>query len=84
VIEKIQRKISFLGGRWINKAGKLILLNSVLSALPIYQFSALLAPKSVCNSLARILRDFLWQGGKDNHGKFHLLNWNTIIRSKKE
>lgn len=74
VMEKIQGKINFWGGRWINQAGKLILLNSVLSATPIYQFSALLAPKMVCNRITRHLRDFLWQGGKHNLGKMHLVN----------
>jgi len=84
MLDKLQRKINCWGGRWMNKAGKLILLNTVLSALPIYQFSALLAPKYVCNNMAKLLRDFLWEGGKDNQGKFHLLNWNTILRSKQE
>jgi len=82
VMEKIQGKINFWGGKWINQAGKLILLNFVLSAMPIYQFSALLAPKMVCNIITRHIREFLWKGGNHNQGKMHLVNWNTTKRSK--
>jgi hypothetical protein len=29
------------------------------------------------------IRTFLWQGGKANHKKFHLVNWNQVTNSKK-
>ena len=62
-------------------AGKLVLIKSTLSTLPVYQSSLLLAPKSILDQLSKLLRDFLLQGGKGNQGKLHLVNWNTVKRS---
>ena len=47
VFNKIKAKIVVWGGNWINPAGKLILIKYVLSSLPIYQASFLLAPKAI-------------------------------------
>jgi hypothetical protein len=80
IIGKIKAKISVWGGYWLTKGGKAILIKSVLSALPIYQASFLLAPKSVTDLISKLLRDFLWQGGKGNQNKFHLVKWETVKR----
>lgn len=45
VIGKILARIQSWGGRWLNPAGKSVLLKSVLSSLTIFQCSGLLAPK---------------------------------------
>ena len=37
VLEKLKAKIIFWGGQWLTKAGKLILINSVLTTFPIFQ-----------------------------------------------
>jgi ribonuclease HI len=84
IISKIKTKISAWGGYWLTKGGKVILIKAVLSALPIYQAAFLLAPKSVTDQISKLLRDFLWQGGKGNHHKFHLVKWETVKRSTSE
>jgi hypothetical protein len=66
----------------LNKGGKLILINSVLSAIPIYQATFILAPRSVTEQIAKLIRDFLWQGGKGNEKKIHLVNWEIVKKSK--
>ena len=68
----------------MNHSGKLVLINSVLSSLPVYQLSILLAPKSFTEKTLKHLKSFLWRGGKGNQKKFHLVNWNVVRRSKKE
>ena len=47
VISKLKSKIASWGGQWLTKAGKLVMIKVVLSALPIFQSSLLLAPKSI-------------------------------------
>lgn len=73
-------KIKALGGHWLTKGGKTILIKSQLSALPIYQAAFLLAPKHVMEQTSSLLRDFLWQGGKGNEKKNHLVNWDLVKR----
>jgi hypothetical protein len=71
------------GSRWLNLARRVVLIKYVLSNLPIYQFSTLLAPKGILKELAQFIHKFLWQGGKASHKKFHLLNWDTVTLPKK-
>ena len=64
IIGKLKDKIASWGGHWLTKVGKLILIKSILSALPIYQSSLLLALKKIMDWISKLLRDFLWRGGK--------------------
>jgi len=47
LITKIKGKIIAWGGQWLTHGGKLALIKFVLSSLPIYQASYLMAPKSI-------------------------------------
>jgi hypothetical protein len=59
-------------------------MNSVLSSLPIYQCSVLLAPKTITKLIDALLRKFLWEGGKNCARKLHLINWSKVKLSKLE
>ena len=63
IIGKIKVKIVVWGGLWLTKDGKLILIKTILLALHNYQPS-LLAPKSIMDQISKMLKDFLWRGGK--------------------
>jgi hypothetical protein len=60
------------------------LINSVLASLPIYQCSVLLAPKTTTNKIEELLRRFLWEGGRNNEKKLHLVSWDKIKKPKLE
>ena len=68
----------------MTKAGKLVLIRAVLSSLPIFQSSMILAPKSITVQISKILRDFLWNGGKGSQNKIHLVNWELLKRPLSE
>jgi hypothetical protein len=80
IIDKIKTKITALGGYWLTTAGKVILIKTQLSTLPIYQSAFLFAPRNIMEQIAKLLRDFLWQGGKGNENKMHLANWELVRR----
>eukprot|EP00253_Pinus_taeda_P033856 PITA_33856 len=80
IICKIKAKIAAWGGLWLTKGGKVILIKSLLSALPFYQVAFLLNPRNVMDQISKLLRDFLWQGGKGNERKMHLANWELVKR----
>ena len=77
-LSKIKSKIKSWGGQWLTKAGKINLVKSVLSSLPIYQASFLLAPKMITERVSKLIHDFLWQGGKGSQRKFHLVKWDIV------
>ena len=78
VIQKIKNKIHSMGSKWLNLAGKVTLIHSILSSYPIYTSSMILAPKTVINSICMEIRNFFWQGGKVQNKKFHLVKWTTV------
>ena len=82
IIQKIKSKINSLSSKWLNLAGKVTLIHSILSSYPIYSSSMILAPKSVINNISKEIRKFLWQGGKVQRKKFHLVKWDTVKNPK--
>ena len=84
IIDKFKNRIQNWGSNWLNLAGKAVLLKSVLMSIPIYQNSILLAPLSVIGNLEKLIRKFLWEGGKGNLHRPHLVSWDKIQKPFKE
>ena len=52
--------------------------------MPIYQASILLAPKGIVKDIDRLLRKFLWEGGRNEGRKMHLISWDKVKAPKME
>ena len=72
------------GEQWLNRARKIMLIKAVISSLPVFQASFLLALKSIMDQFSKLIKDFLWKGGKGNHRKFHLVKWDKVKRPLSE
>ena len=79
--ERFRKRLSSWKRQYISKGGRLTLIRSTLSSLPIYFLSLFRMPKIVCSRLEKIQRDFLWGGGNLEH-KPHLVNWKTVCQEK--
>eukprot|EP00253_Pinus_taeda_P017362 PITA_17362 len=79
-LEKFKSRIQAWGYRWLNAAGKSVLIKSVLSSLPLFQFAGLLAPVTILNKMEEFIRGFFWKGGKLNEKKIPLISWETITK----
>ena len=73
----LYRSVLFAGQR----VGDVTQMRSKPGCYTIFQSSLLLASKSILVQIAKILRDFLWSGGKGNQNKIHLVKWETIKRA---
>ncbi|KAI3507508.1 hypothetical protein L1887_22495 [Cichorium endivia] len=82
VIEKFKSKLSKWKSKMMSFGGRLTLVNSVLSSLPLYYFSLFKAPKKVINSLESIRRNFLW-GSYGENRKIHWIAWSDIAKPRK-
>jgi hypothetical protein len=78
LLEKLKLRILAWGGNCLNLVGKVVLLKSVLTSLPLFQNSILLAPKTINLKIDQMMRCFLWEGGRNNERKLHLINWDKI------
>ena len=79
--ERFRKRLSSWKRQYISEGGRLTLIRSTLSSLPIYFLSLFRMPKIVCSRLKKIQRDFLWGGGNLER-KPHLVNWKTVCQEK--
>jgi len=79
VVEKIRSTLSRWKGRLLSMAGRICLIKSVISALPLFYFSFFRAPISVCNQIRRIQAQFLWGWGYESR-KIAWVKWKWICR----
>ena len=57
-----------------------MLTKSLLSSLPIYQCSLLLAPTGVLQDLQKQIWKLFRKGGKHNENKLHLISWDKVTK----
>jgi hypothetical protein len=81
LLTSFSKRLSSWTYRALNLPSRLILLKSVLQALPVYTFSALAAPNFILSAIKTLQRNFLWQGLKAGK-KFALISWEKLCRPK--
>ncbi|KAL7242941.1 hypothetical protein ACSBR1_015362 [Camellia fascicularis] len=81
VIEKCRVRLASWRRRFLSFGGRLTLIKSMLSSLPIYYLSIFKLPVSVAKVIERIQANFLW-GGSELKRKAHLVSWLEATRSK--
>ena len=64
VVQRFEKKLSGWKGKYMSSGGRLVLINSVLSSLPLFMMSFLGVPKEVLKRLDNIRSRFYWQGGE--------------------
>lgn len=83
IIEKCQRRLASWKRRFISFGGRLTLIRSVLSSLPVYYMSLFKLLEGVARAIDRIQAFFLW-GGSNLKRKIRLVKWEEVTKSKKQ
>ena len=83
IITKCERKLAKWKQRHLSFGGRVILINSVLTSIPIYFFSFFRVPKQVVDKLVRLQRNFLWGGALDQN-KIAWIRWEKVCLPKEE
>jgi mannosylglycoprotein endo-beta-mannosidase len=82
LIDKIGNRLPTWRGRFFNRAGRLKLLNSVLSSIPTY-FLTVFAPATwMLKKVDKIRRGFLWKGTESATGGSCLVRWANVLKPK--
>ncbi|GKV51347.1 hypothetical protein SLEP1_g58014 [Rubroshorea leprosula] len=81
LVKSFEKKLSSWKGRFLSLGGRIILLNAVLSTLPVYTMSVHLLPKGLILSLDKIRRNFLWGGGEGKR-KVNWVSWDNVCKNK--
>jgi len=80
-LKKVFRKSSCWKAKYLSYGGRLVLLNSVLSSLPMFMMSFFEIPKGVLKNLDHFRSRFFWQGSSEKH-KYRLAKWDILCRPK--
>jgi mannosylglycoprotein endo-beta-mannosidase len=83
LVNKVGARLPGWKGRLLTRAGRLALVNSVLTAVPVYHMTSFPLSKWAIKRIDRIRRDFLWKGKDDPRRGNCPVNWVRACRAKK-
>lgn len=72
-LERCERRLATWKSRYLSLGGRMVLVNSVLDALPTYVMSLFPLPVEVRDRFDALRRHLIWQGNRDKR-KIHLIN----------
>jgi hypothetical protein len=81
VENRFERKLGCWQGKLLSYGDRLVLINSVLTSLPMFMLSFLEIPKGVKKRLDFYRSRFFWQND-EHRRKYRLTRWNIICRPK--
>ncbi|GMP55749.1 hypothetical protein CsSME_00020479 [Camellia sinensis var. sinensis] len=80
VIDNFKARLSGWRRKMLSFVGRLTLIKSTLSSLPVYFLSLFKMPEGVARDIEKIEANFLWCGNATKR-KVHLVKWVEVTRS---
>ncbi|KAK1305215.1 hypothetical protein QJS10_CPB11g00979 [Acorus calamus] len=80
-MDVVSRRLQGWKGRMLSMAGRSILIQSVINALPQHFMLSAAMPLSAVKDVEQAGRSFLWNGA-DLLPKIHLISWEAMTRAK--
>jgi hypothetical protein len=65
VVEKVQAKLSCWKAKLLSPSSRVVLIQSITSAIPAYYMQNIALPSKVCSEIDRLNRNFLWGSSKE-------------------
>jgi hypothetical protein len=83
LVDRIKRRLSDWKSCNLSMGGRLILLKSVLSSIPVYFLSFFKTPSGIISTLESLFNAFCWEGCEDIR-KITWIKWETVCLRKEE
>lgn len=80
--DKFIKKVAGWRGRLLSFGGKITLIKSALTALPIHALSVLKIPSTYIKKLERMMAGFLWHSSEEYRHKW--VSWKRVCRPMSE
>lgn len=81
IIQRFHQKLAGWNKTYLSKGQRLILIQSVLSSLPVYYLAMFQMPVVVAKEIERIIRKFLW-GSCNSTRKRSWISWSKVSLPK--
>ncbi|XP_058750811.1 uncharacterized protein LOC131623820 [Vicia villosa] len=83
VVRNVRNRLNEWRGRHLSIGGRVVLLNSVIYAIPLYSLSFYRAPRKVIKEFIGIQRRFLWRGVEGGQC-VNWVSWKVVGKSREE
>ncbi|XP_059302212.1 uncharacterized protein LOC132054176 [Lycium ferocissimum] len=83
MLAKIIKKLNRWQSKMLSFGGRIVLIKSVLQAVPTYILSAIKPHKGIINLMDKHFCNFLW-GSKEGKNKYHWSSWENLCYPKHE
>jgi hypothetical protein len=83
LIDQLRNRFRSWGNRYVSLGGRILIINSVFNAIPIFYLSFMKAPTLVLKKIVRIQREFLW-GGLKGGRKLCWVSWKEICKPRSQ
>lgn len=80
LVDKVAKRLPTWKAALLNRAGRVVLIKSTLSAIPTHTALAVNISPWVIKSIDSLRRGFLWQGAQTAKGGHCLLAWPRVCR----
>lgn len=86
IVDKFITKLSLYKANRLWHAGRLTLIKSVFSSIPVYYMANILLSKKLIKRLTSVIRDFLWTGVQEGNRKkpLYLKAWTEICKPMRD
>ena len=81
LVAKIESRIKHWSFKWLSRAGRLVLIKSVLLAIPIYWKNLTWVPKGILSKIKHLCSRFLWVGSKEE-SVLPWVAWEKVAQPK--
>ncbi|GAU43110.1 hypothetical protein TSUD_373050 [Trifolium subterraneum] len=81
LLDHLRKRLNSWRNKHISFGGRIVMLNAVLNAIPIFYLSLLKMPVNVWKQVVRLQRVFLW-GGVKGGNKIKWVKWSVVCRAK--
>ncbi|KAL0399793.1 UNVERIFIED_CONTAM: putative mitochondrial protein [Sesamum radiatum] len=82
LVDMVWAKLQSWKCKNLSQVEKVVLLKSMVQAIPMYVMSCFLVPVSVCRTIKALMANFLWHN--KNTKKIHWLAWDKVSVRKEE
>jgi len=83
IVDKIKAKLSTWKGRCLSLAGRVCLIKSVFTVIPLFYLSFFKALTLICKKISSIQRRFLWDWESD-HKSISWVRWKNVCKPMEE
>jgi hypothetical protein len=73
--DRVWHKINSWSGKCLSKAGREVMIKSVLQAIPSYVMSIFHLPSTLVDSIEKMMNSFWWGHGRTTQRGIHWMNW---------